>query len=230
MERAAHRARRPGSSILIAVRWEAGWLVLGRIGQAPVRVHWTTPLGALLVSGLRLAPGAWIAFPLVVLVHELGHAVLARLRRLRVEAVEVQAYGGVCVHESRSDLDDAIVAWGGVLAQGLLAGVAALVRSHAEPSAAMSRDLLDALVEGNLWLAAFNLLPIPPLDGARAWKLPWYLWGRRGRSRPRSVRAPRRPTVRVTEADIEDVVRAALERARAEARQRRRDPSGSERG
>jgi Zn-dependent protease len=203
------------------VRFESGYLVLGRVRGAPLRIHWATPLGLFLLSGFRIVPGAWLGFPLVILLHELGHAVLAWTRGLRVVSVDVLAYGGVCRHTLGTPLDGSIVAWGGVLAQGLLAAIAFPLAAMLSPTGFLG-ELFYALTLGNAWMIVFNLLPIPPLDGAEAWKL----FGRLGRRRggpPRRGKA--RAPAWLGDDPAEGIVRSALEKARDEARTRRDDPS-----
>ena len=52
----------------------------------------------------------------------------------------------------------------------------------------------QVFIRTNLFMIALNLLPFPPLDGARAWKILPML---RGRFRPRVRRAPPPPKLRL---------------------------------
>lgn len=72
----------------------SGNLTVGYVWNAPVRVHWSVLIGLVLFGGFR--PGAWIGFLVVILAHELGHAVLVRRSGLRVVAVSLHAFGGEC--------------------------------------------------------------------------------------------------------------------------------------
>ena len=66
----------------------------------------------------------------------------------------------------------ATIAWGGVIAQGALLIVSLVVFSALGwPEAGQRGELGDALTWTNASVAALNLLPIPPLDGADAWTL-----------------------------------------------------------
>jgi hypothetical protein len=71
-----------------------GYLTLGRWRTAPERVHWTLPVGALVFGQGRFVPGFWLGFLLLVLIHELGHAVLVRRYRHRVVSIDIHALGG----------------------------------------------------------------------------------------------------------------------------------------
>lgn len=160
-----------------------GWIHVGSYRGAPVRIHWSTPIGAFVLTGLAFVPGAWVGFLLLVLVHELGHAVLVRRFRLSVLSIDVHGLGGVCRWSgSATDRQRAIIAWGGVLGQAVLLVAALLAAPLFGPSTSpFFRELRESLIATNLTLMAINLLPVPPLDGAAAWSL--FRW-RRSRHAP----------------------------------------------
>jgi Zn-dependent protease len=136
------------------VGFSRGYLRLGSFRGAPVRVHATTPLGLLVV-------------------HELGHAFLVSRCNGRVLRLDILPFGGECAYDNVISLiSHSVIAWGGVLAQGILFALATLVlRLGVVPPHSAWRELAGVLLSGNLILIAFNLLPIGSLDGARAWKL-----------------------------------------------------------
>src|SRR5215475_3555275 len=101
----AGRARK-GSALRQALAWadgrpilrcmpQGGFLSLGRWRGVPLRVHVLTPLGALFFTGFRFEPGAWLGFFLVILLHEMGHALLVMRYRLHVSSIDLYPYGGV---------------------------------------------------------------------------------------------------------------------------------------
>ncbi len=47
--------------------FRSGWPRIGSFHGAPVRVHWTLPVGAYLFTGASWVPGAWLGFALLVL-------------------------------------------------------------------------------------------------------------------------------------------------------------------
>ena len=192
--------------------FEGGYFTVARLRRAPVRIHWSAPLGALFVTGFAFVPGFWVGFFVVIILHELGHALLVRRLRFQVASVDVHALGGVCRwHGHASEKEHAIIAWGGVLAQAVLLVGALLWRTLAPPSGAFLNELLDACIRWNAIIAGLNLIPIPPFDGANAWKLLRYL--RRPRRRPPP--APPEPT------DIRTEIDKALRAAREDARKSR---------
>ncbi|MCU0656861.1 MAG: hypothetical protein MUF64_16890 [Polyangiaceae bacterium] len=166
-----------------------GYLTLGQPSGVPIRVHWTLPLGALFFSRFTWSPGFWLGFFLLILAHELGHAALVRLRKGTVTEVIVHGIGGECRHTGAySELSSSIIAWGGVLAQAVLLAGAFAYQKLVGAGSPFVAQLLGVWIETNLTLMAINLLPIAPLDGARAWKLPGLLRARRPQERPRATR------------------------------------------
>jgi Zn-dependent protease len=160
-----------------------GYLTIGRWRGAPVRLHWTLPLVALMFGQGRFVPGFWLGFVLIVLIHELGHAIMVRRFRCAVMSIDVHGMGGVCRWSgSPTAIQRAWIAWGGVLAQLVaLAAAYVAVALAGPPGTLFTMHLAAAFTTTNVWLIALNLLPVPPLDGAEAWKLPGLLRRRRRR-------------------------------------------------
>jgi Zn-dependent protease len=149
-----------------------------RIRGVPVYVHWSVLVVAFLilfnvihhpVSSL-LGLAAYIS---VLLIHESGHLIAAR--RMRCEVLSIQLYPmfGITKFETPwSRFDHCIIAWGGVIAQAVIAlpvvgGVILFGYTRFESINAV----LALLGFFSLGVAAFNLLPIAPLDGAMAWAI-----------------------------------------------------------
>ena len=162
-----------------------GYLRLGRLGGAAVRVHWSLPVGAVLFTGFRFAPGAWLGFLFLVLVHELGHAIAVVRSGLRLVAIDVLGVGGLCRFEGYpTPRRRVLIAWSGVLAQAVVlvaAGIARIVLGV--PGQPFVADLLGALVVVNAWMIVVNLIPVRPLDGAEAWGVIHLLAAARARRR-----------------------------------------------
>ncbi len=149
-----------------------GWLVIGRWRGVPLRVHWSTPLGAFFFSGFRFAPGFWLGFVLLILLHELGHAWVVRRVKARAIRIDVMPIGGLCCWDGQvTKLQRACIAWGGVWAQMAGFAVAWIALVFADPPTRMAAELAAVFTYTNVWMMAINLLPVRPLDGAEAWKL-----------------------------------------------------------
>lgn len=162
-----------------------GYLTVGRFRGAPVRVHVATPIGFWFFCGFSFAPIAWTAFFLLILAHEIGHALLVKKYRLSILSVDVNPLGGACVWSGYADgTTRAKIAWGGVLAQGVILLVTSILVGVVPPSPTWS-EVVGVWTGTNLVLIALNLLPIAPLDGAEAWKVFDASLFRRGKSKKR---------------------------------------------
>ena len=71
-----------------------GYLNARSYRGAPLRWHWTLPVGVAVWSRFELAPLAWLAVLALILVHEAGHAALVRHYQLRVVGVDLHGLGG----------------------------------------------------------------------------------------------------------------------------------------
>lgn len=178
------------------LQMDRGYLRLFVFRGAPVRVHWTMPLGAFVFGGLTFAPVFWVAFLVLILVHEVGHAVFVRRLGHRVLAIDVTGLGGVCRWSGHaSSFHRGLIAWGGVTAQAaLLLATLVVTGIVGSPVTTWGAQLTHAFITTNLWLMALNLIPAHPFDGAEAWPVARTLWRRmrdRWRSRTRGSHPPR---------------------------------------
>lgn len=156
------------------------WIPLGRLRGVPIRLHLTAFVVPFVLA--RGIPDPWFVaeYFAIVLLHEFGHAVVAWARGVRVIEIRMHGLGGECEHEGGRAIDMQAIAWGGVLAQAWL-GLALATLLRLADAGWVPLDLgaireLESVAFWNLSLAVLNLLPIPPLDGATAWKLPQTLW------------------------------------------------------
>jgi stage IV sporulation protein FB len=193
-----------------------GYLRIGRWKGAPVRAHWTVPLGALVFGRGRFVPGFWIGFVLVVLIHEIGHALVVRRFGHRVVSIDLHALGGECRWAGdATPIQRASIAWGGVNAQLVALIVAVVALAALGPVGTTFVDeLADALTFTNAYMIALNLIPVSPLDGAEAWKLPGLL---RARARARA-RQNRQSSATRAHTDVKQAAAQELERLDASDR------------
>jgi Zn-dependent protease len=109
--------------------------------------------------------------------HELGHALVARHYGIGVKGITLNLLGGYTEMEREPPTPkvDLLVALAGPavsLALGLVAGVATV----ALPAGQVVHQLVFQLAASNLIVAAFNVLPGLPLDGGRALRAAvWWL-------------------------------------------------------
>lgn len=169
---------------------QTGYLTLGRIRGAVVRIHWSAFAIALLLGYARSAP--WWASLLgsvlvvaLIMAHEFGHAFMVWRYRHRVIAIEVFAFHGWCRWDGHpSRYERAMISWGGVFAQLALLAATLLIALLVPSGGYLRAIVLQVFIWTNLYLACINLIPIAPLDGAEAWKLIPLLRDRRPK-RPR---------------------------------------------
>jgi stage IV sporulation protein FB len=143
-----------------------------------VYAHWSVLLiGSVILLGAIERPAetlaAWTAYFGVILLHECGHMLAAQWKGCEVTAIELYPiHGFVRFREPWSRYDDAVIAWGGVVAQAAVAvplliwvGIFGFTRFGAVNVA------IGILGYYSLAIAVFNLIPVSPLDGAKAWYL-----------------------------------------------------------
>jgi hypothetical protein len=163
-----------------------------RVG--PIRLHWSLLLGAFLFCAAQPRPLLLLGYALSIAAHVLGHLVATAGTRLRVSGVLLHGLGGELLGEGEvSPVRRSVIALSGVLAQLLLMLVAL--------RAGLPADLHDALTRRNGVMLLLDLVPLKPLDGAQAWRLPRrMLAARRARSRPAI------PSQRQVEKEVADLL------------------------
>lgn len=153
----------------------SGWWRVASWYGVPIRLHWTLPLGMFVFGGLKVNPAFWLAFFVIVLAHELGHAWWVRRFGHQVHRIDITGFGGACVwaegaSSRASEVQRSMIAWGGVQAQfGIF--VLAMILSIVTGGAFARTSVGYAFTVVNALLILINLLPLPSFDGAEAWKL-----------------------------------------------------------
>ncbi|MEN8181662.1 MAG: site-2 protease family protein [Myxococcota bacterium] len=174
---------------------------LGRVAGIEVAVDYTWVLIFMLVSvsvgaRLRLAHEEWhgiatwgagfvtsLLFFASIVLHELGHSLVAQRVGVRVRSITLFVFGGLAALESepRRPRDEILIAVAGPLVSVAL-GIAFLAGARALGNAPGFRELIGEALEWlgriNLILAAFNVVPGFPLDGGRV--LRGILWATTG--------------------------------------------------
>jgi Zn-dependent protease/CBS domain-containing protein len=132
-------------------------------------------------AGLRVLGLVGIIFGSVIL-HELGHALVARGSGIPAKGIILLPIGGITILDEAHAIPDPINAWkrdirvaaAGPLVNLFIAGLSALLLLAAMPGFSLtasplldSSALLRSIVWANLYLGLFNLLPAYPMDGGR---------------------------------------------------------------
>ncbi len=159
----------------VELRLGAGWLLSYLLIAASLVLWFGVPDPAQLSAGGRLV--AVIAVPVLLLpavvMHELGHAFMARHRGVDISTVELRLIGIPAHgdHAARDPGTEALVAVAGP-AVSVCIGAAALAlvvlagRSHSEATILLGWVCM-CLAAGNLLLAAVSLYPGAPMDGGQ---------------------------------------------------------------
>lgn len=146
-----------------------GGFRMGKILGFPIHIK----LSFLFLMGIALV--VWQSLNMVamllgtfamVLLHELGHALLARRFKIPILGIELTIFGGVARMGAMPDSPRAeiLIAGAGPAVSFLLAGAFYLAHMLAGVS------FLKTLALINLVLAIFNLLPALPMDGGRIFR------------------------------------------------------------
>lgn len=190
-------------------------LPVGRLAGVSVFLHPSTVLlfgivqfglmrglGRTLLPDLEWVPlgaacgGLALLLMSAVLIHELGHAFVARREGVPVCGVHLSLLGGVTLlaREPRSALSEVRIALAGPGASlfvALIAGAACRVVAEFD-GAAFLVATLGLVAITNLFLATFNAFPALPLDGGKALRaMLWHLNGCRARSTVLAARSGR---------------------------------------
>ncbi|MGA8067679.1 MAG: site-2 protease family protein, partial [Terriglobales bacterium] len=165
---------------------------VGRLFGIEIRIHltfvfllvfvWSTEAATQDASAaLRGLALVGIVFGSVV-VHELGHALVARGSGIPAKGIILLPIGGITILDEANVIPDPINGWirdiriaiAGPLVNLFIAGLAAVILLAAVPGFSLttrpllhSSALLRSIVWGNLYLGLFNLLPAYPMDGGR---------------------------------------------------------------
>lgn len=176
-----------GRTYASGVRWS---LRLGSVSGIDIRVHVTFALLVLLLAadmgdqhGSRGAVfGAVLVLSLFgcVVLHELGHSLVAQRFGVAVREIVLLPIGGVArlASEPRRPLHELLIALAGPLVNVVIAGVlyALLTFVGVDVLAEVKQGtytvpgswhLATALLMGNVSLAVFNMIPALPMDGGR---------------------------------------------------------------
>ncbi|MCC6729158.1 MAG: site-2 protease family protein [Chthonomonadales bacterium] len=163
---------------------ESAWAIsLGRVAGIPIRLHITflLLLGWLAFTGVG-GSGAerWYAVLYVcaifacVVLHELGHSVVAQRRGIRVSEIVLYPIGGLArLTRLPAPRDEFVIALAGPAVNLVIAGViygVLLLTGGMAPWSEVSfarNHWWQQLMAANLLLAVFNMLPAFPMDGGR---------------------------------------------------------------
>jgi Zn-dependent protease len=151
---------------LLLIAWSLSSGYFPMAGESPV-ADW--------VLGILAALLLFIS----VLLHELGHSLVATLRGIRVDSITLFIFGGVSniTREPTTAKDEFLIAVVGPLTSLALAGVFWAI-GLLLPSASAASAVAGYVASANLLLGLFNIVPGFPLDGGRVFRsIVWAVTG-----------------------------------------------------
>lgn len=145
---------------------------IGRVAGIPVRLHWSLlAIAAFVVVTQGLGAvgsvlGAVLLFASIV-VHELAHALTARLYGVRTRDIVLTPIGGIARLEGMATgMGEVAIALAGPIASlALAAGAFGVV--WLLPLKGLALSIVTTLAWSNAMLGLFNLIPAFPMDGGR---------------------------------------------------------------
>ena len=163
------------------------WIItIAKLFGIPVRIHgsfFIFLIWILYQSGggwLQLSMTAFFFFSIFfcVLLHELGHTTVARFYEIKTRDITLYPFGGIALLLSQPKAkQELVIALAGPLVNIVIAGLLFSLRqiftgqmiSNSLPPISAYRGtlVLDQLIQTNILLAVFNLIPAIPMDGGR---------------------------------------------------------------
>ena len=167
-----------------------GYCKLLEIKKVPVYVHWTFPIGGLVISAfsdfkISTILSYCVSYTLLVVIHELGHVLAAVATGTKVSSVAIVGWGGFCYLDQIKKIGPAFI----IFSSGLVAQVLVFLCSiwylynFDEPETVFGNCLLKTFTRINFIVFVANLLPYNegkwPTDGKVLFDLLVALWKHR---------------------------------------------------
>lgn len=162
-------------------------LYAGKVSGIKIYIHWTflILIGWVIISGLRAGLGFnAIAYSVIftltiflcVVLHELGHAIVAKRFRIITKDIILLPIGGMARMESLPEkpMQEFLIAIAGPIVNFVIAGILYFPLSlngnpfeMQEFSQINEKNFLMLLLAVNVSIGVFNLIPAFPMDGGR---------------------------------------------------------------
>lgn len=155
-----------------------GSIKVATIRGIPIRLHVTLwAMFALLIVrfGLMGVPAGVLLFGSVLL-HELGHSVVAQRYKIPIASIDLHLLGGMALmtRPPETARQEMLIAAAGPVVSMVLGGLFFLAADMAGGSLAFVEprfpDLLVYAASMNVLMAVFNLIPALPMDGGRIFR------------------------------------------------------------
>ena len=149
-----------------------GYFRLFTLRNVPVFLHWTFPTGGLILAsfvGFDLYKVVYytFAYVLLILIHEAGHMLAARIRGLKVYTIKVTGLGGECMVQQMQTIRDVVI----VYSAGMLAELMVLVLTiiyvnlFGFPSTVFGQSMMNTFTFVNVIMILGSLIPYRVKEG-----------------------------------------------------------------
>jgi len=151
----------------------------------PVRFHFTFVLLLIFLVTAGFGGGRSVLLDVVfilslffsVLLHELGHAMVARAYKIRTLEIVMYPIGGVArLEKQAAPGPELAIALAGPMVNVVIAGGLYGWMAIWSGGAQQERELVNRIAVSNLYLAGFNMAPAFPMDGGRVLRALLAMW------------------------------------------------------
>ena len=153
---------------------QGGKIYLGHIGKVPVYAGFESIFLLIYVFMIgQNLPGEYlitlfVVFILTILLHELGHALVALAQGMMGVSITLSALGGYCSYSGdRHPYREFLISLTGPVTNLLIAWMCHIILSNATIGDPLLRFFVEQMGWWNLVLGILNLIPIYPLDGGQ---------------------------------------------------------------
>ncbi len=96
-------------------------LIIEDLFGVQIKFHWSILPAMFIFSGFFFQPVRFLSFFVLILIHEVGHALIIRSFSFKNHELIIHGVGGACVWSGfATQKQKSIIAWGGILAQLLV--------------------------------------------------------------------------------------------------------------
>ena len=151
-----------------------GKIYLGHIGKVPVYAGFESVILLFFIFNLgQHLPGEklvtlFMVFLLTILLHELGHALVALAQGMMGVSITLSALGGYCSYSGeRHPYREFLISLTGPVTNLFIAWICYLITTNIRIDDVLLRFFVEQMLYWNLVLGILNLIPIYPLDGGQ---------------------------------------------------------------
>jgi len=154
-----------------------GYFNPATIKGIPIFIHWSFPAGGLFIAfffgdtSIKSVALFVVAYTTLILIHELGQAIAAKINSQKVHAVLITASGGWCCADIPTSIKAKLLFFGGrLLAQLFLLIITTSTISFIGKPPSILNIFVLVFTFVNVVLITVNIYPSKGTDGKRLWE------------------------------------------------------------